>query len=373
MKGDSFQSSSFISRDQMPASSSIQTETASQTPQPSDPSQVLLQLCSAYIPCAALWVAAELKLADLIGSSSKSVAELATNTSTNEDALFRILRLLAMLGIFVETEPRHFSLTPTAELLRSDHPQSMRDTVVWLADPFHFNIAAELLHSVRTGQPTVEHVTGKRAFEYFATNQLEFDRFHRAMTNLSAMAISAALEAYDFSAFHTIVDIGGGHGFAICSILKKYPRMHGVLFDLQEIVPGAEQRIRELGLEDRCRTVAGDFFKSVPEGGDVYFMKHILHDWTDQQATAILRNCRRALDSTRNGNPAGKVVLLEFVVPPGNQPHPSKIIDIEMLFFPGGRERMEQEWRDLFARAGFRLSRIVPTKSPFSVIEAEMV
>jgi hypothetical protein len=145
-----------------------------------------------------------------------------------------------------------------------------------------------------------------------------------------------------------------------------------VLFDLKDIVPGADQRIRELGLEDRCHTVAGDFFQAVPEGGDVYFMKHILHDWTDEQATTILRNCRRALDSRRNGNRPGKVVLLEFVVPPGNQPHPSKIIDIEMLFFPGGRERMEHEWRDLFAGAGFRLSRIVPTQSPFSLIEAEL-
>jgi O-methyltransferase len=354
------------------STSLVENKTPSASTEPGEPSQVLLQFSTAYIPSAALWVAAELKVADLIGTGSKSVAELARRTNTNEDALFRILRLLAMVGIFIETESRHFSLTPPAELLRSDHPQSARDTVLWLADPFHFNIAAELLHSVRTGQPTVEHVTGKPAFEYFSSNQLEFDRFHLAMTNLSAIAVSAALEAYDFSPFSTIVDVGGGHGFAICSILKQYPQMQGVLFDLKDIVPGADKRIRELGLEGRCRTTFGDFFQAVPEGGDVYFMKHILHDWTDEQAVTILRNCRRALDSKRAGAPAGKVVLLEFVVPPGNQPHPSKIIDIEMLFFPGGRERMEQEWRELFARAGFRLSRIVPTKSPFSVIEAEV-
>ena len=350
----------------------LEGKTPSAAPQAADPAQALLQLTTAYVPCAALWVSAELKVADLIGVGSKPVAELARSTSTNEDALFRILRLLAMMGIFTETEPRHFSLTPPAELLRSDHPQSMRDTVMWLADPFHFNIAAKLLHSVRSGQPTVEHVTGKPAFEYFSSDQLEFDRFHLAMTNLSAMAVGAALEAYDFSSFGTVVDVGGGHGFAICSILKKYPQMQGVLFDLKDIVPGADERIRKFGLQERCRTAFGDFFQAVPEGGDVYFMKHILHDWTDEQATTILRNCRRALDSKRHGNRAGKVVLLEFVVPPGNQPHPSKIIDIEMLFFPGGRERMEQEWLDVFADAGFRLSRIVPTKSPFSVVEAEM-
>jgi len=225
-----------------------------------------------------------------------------------------------MLDIFTETEDRHFALTPPAELLRSDHPQSVRDTVVWMADPFHFNIAAELLHFVRTGQPTVEHVTGKPAFEYFASNRIEFDRFHLAMTNLSAIAVDAALEAYDFSPFDTIVDVGGGHGFAICSILQKYPRMHGVLFDLKDIVPGADKRIHELGLKERCRTVSGDFFQAVPEGGDVYFMKHILHDWTNEQATTILRNCRTALNSKRDGNRAGRVVLLELIVPPGNEP-----------------------------------------------------
>jgi len=336
-------------------------------PQPPDPAQHLLQFATGYVPCSALWVAAELKIADLIGSKSMPVAELSKKTNTNEDALFRTLRLLAMVGIFTETEPRHFALTPAAELLRSDHPQSMRDTVVWLADPFHFQIAAELLHSVRTGEPTVEHVTGKPAFEYFATDKVEFDRFHLAMTNLSAMAVSAALEAYDFAGCKKIVDVGGGHGFAICSILEKYPEMQGVLFDLKDIVPGADQRIRELGLEKRCRTEHGDFFKAVPEGADVYFMKHILHDWTDEQATTILRNCRNAMNGRR-----GRVVLLEFVVPPGNEPHPSKVIDIEMLFFPGGRERMEEEWRALFAGTGLRLTRIVPTKSPFSVIEAEV-
>jgi len=353
----------------MAAISSLgERETASVTAPAPDAAQHLLQFSTAYVPSAALWVAAELKVADLIGTGSKSVAELALSTNTNADALFRVLRLLAMVGIFTETAPRHFALTPTAEPLRSDHPQSMRDTVVWLADPFHFNIAAELLHSVRTGEPTVEHVTGKPAFEYFPTNPVEFDRFHLAMTNLSAIAVGAALEAYDFSSFGTIVDLGGGHGFAICSILQKYPQLQGILFDLKDIVPGADKRICDLSLQNRCRTEYGDFFKAVPEGGDVYFMKHILHDWTDEQATTILRNCRRALQSKRNG----KIVLLEFVVPPGNEPHPSKVIDIEMLFFPGGRERMEQEWRDLFAGAGFRLTRIVPTRSPFSVIEAEV-
>jgi hypothetical protein len=273
-----------------------------------------------------------------------------------------------MVGIFSETQPRHFALTPSAEFLRSDHPQSLRDMVVWIADPFHFNIAADLLHSVKTGQPTVEHVTGKPAFEYFSSDAVESDRFHRAMTTMSAMAIFPAIEAYDFSPYKTVVDVGGGHGFALCSILQKCPDTHGILFDMHDIVPGGEQRIKENRLDRRCKTAAGDFFQSIPEGGDLYFMKHIIHDWEDSKAISILQNCRKALQ----GKSYGKVILLEFVVPEGNTPHMSKVIDIEMLFFPGGKERTEQEFRELFAKAGLRMTRIVPTKSPFCVIEAEV-
>ena len=333
-----------------------------------DPLQQLMQIATAYVPNAALWVAAELNVADLLANGARPVAELANHTNTNEDALYRSLRLLAMVGIFVENQPRHFALTPAAELLRSDHPQSMRDMVIWIGDPFHYKIAADLMHSVKTGQPTVEHVTGKPAFEYFSSDAVEFDRFHRAMTTMSAMAIYPAIEAYDFSQYHTIVDVGGGHGFALCTILQECADTHGVLFDMHDIIAGGEQRIKENNLDRRCKTAGGDFFQSVPEGGDLYFMKHIIHDWEDSKAITILQNCRKALQS----KPNGKVVLLEFVVPAGNEPHLSKLIDIEMLFFPGGKERSEQEFRELFAKASLRMTRILPTKSSFCVIEAEV-
>lgn len=343
-------------------------QSASKPQQLPDPLQQLMQIATAYVPNAALWVAAELKVADLLANGAQPVGDLAKKTNTNEDALYRTLRLLAMVGIFVETQPRYFALTPSAELLKSDHPQSMRDMVVWIADPFHYKIAADLLHSVKTGQPTVEHVTGKPAFEYFSSDTLEFDRFHRAMTTMSSMAIFPAIEAYDFSSFRTVVDVGGGHGFALCTILQKCPDTHGILFDMHDIIPGGQQRIKENNLDRRCSTTAGDFFQSVPPGGDLYFMKHIIHDWEDSKAITILGNCRKALQ----GKPNGKVVLLEFVVPAGNEPHMSKVIDIEMLFFPGGKERTEQEFRELFSKAGLRMTRIVPTKSPFCVIEAEL-
>ena len=339
---------------------------SSGTGQP-DPAQHLMQFASGYVPSSVLWVIAELNIADLLRDGPRPVSELAKATHTNEDALFRSLRLLAMVGIFAETQPRHFTLTPAAELLRTDVKGSMRDMVVWIADPMHLRVAAEWLHSVKTGQPTIEHMVGEPAFDYFAKEPVEFDRFHRAMTTMSGMAIHAVLEVYDFSPYSTIVDVAGGHGFVLCEILRKNPQTNGILFDLEAVKAGGDERIAQNGLSTRCRTASGDFFKSVPEGGDLYLMKNIIHDWDDDKAQMILRNCARALKS----KPNGKVVLLELVVPPGNVPHMSKILDIEMLFFPGGRERMEGQYAELFAKSGLRLTRIVPTKSPYSVIEAE--
>jgi hypothetical protein len=176
--------------------------------------------------------------------------------------------------------------------------------------------------------------------------------------------IPAVLDAYDFSGIATLVDIAGGHGRILTSILQKYPAMRGVLFDLDHVIAGAVPRIEELGLSDRCRALPGDFFAAVPEGGDAYIMKHIIHDWDDDRAAAILGNIRKAM------NRGGRVILLEAVVLPGNQPDFAKVIDLEMLLLPGGRERTEGEFRALFARAGFELTRIVPTQSPLSVIEA---
>jgi hypothetical protein len=185
------------------------------------------------------------------------------------------------------------------------------------------------------------------------------------MTAFSAVVIPAVLETYDFSGIGTLIDIAGGHGLVLTSILQKYPAMRGVLFDLEHVLAGARPRIDSLGLSNRCRTESGDFFKAVPAGGDAYIMKHIIHDWDDERALAILGNIRAAM------NPGGRVILLEAIVLPGNQPDFGKIIDLEMLLMPGGRERTEAEFRDLFARVGFTQVRIIPTQSPLSVIEAK--
>jgi hypothetical protein len=222
-----------------------------------------------------------------------------------------------------------------------------------------------LMHSVETGQPAAEKVTGMPVFEYLATQPELSKIFNDAMTNLSEMVIRAVLDVYDFAGIGVLVDVAGGHGAVLTQILNAYPRMRGVLFDLEHVVAGAQPRIDAMGLSDRCRTESGDFFTAVPAGGDAYIMKHIIHDWDDERAVRILRNIRTALGGKR-----GRVILLDSVLEPGNAPDFGKIIDLEMMVMPGGRERTAEEFRGLFASAGFALTRIVRTESPLSIVEA---
>jgi O-methyltransferase domain len=271
-----------------------------------------------------------------------------------------------MVGIFHEVEPRRFGLTPVSDVLRADAPNSMKPLARWICDPFHFRIYAELQHSVKTGQPAADKVYGVPVFEHFAQNPELSAVFNDAMTAMSAVMIPAVLEACDFSGIEVLVDVAGGHGAVLTAILERYPGMRGVLFDLDHVVQGAEARSAALGLADRVRTERGDFFTAVPEGGDAYIMKHIIHDWNDERAGLILRNIHRALGRRENG----RVILIESVLAEGNAPDFGKLIDIEMLALPGGRERTADEFRQLFASNGFELTHIVPTRSPLSLVEA---
>jgi hypothetical protein len=334
------------------------------TPPEAAAAQLLTQIATGHLVSSALNVVVRLGVADALARGPRSVAELAADAGVNEDALYRVLRALASVGVFEEHASRRFALTAAGEILRADVRGSMRDMAMWITSPFHFRVYAELMHSVETGQPAAEQVTHMPVFEYFKRDTRLSEIFNNAMTAFSNSVIPAALAVYDFSGIERLVDVAGGHGAVLTAILRKYPAMKGVLFDLEHVVAGARPRIEALGLAGRCTTESGDFFKAVPKG-DAYVMKHIIHDWDDERAAAILRNIRTAMGGTR-----GRVILLENVLQPGNTPDFGKIIDLEMLAMPGGRERTATEFEALFARAGFTLTKIVRTESPLSVIEA---
>jgi hypothetical protein len=331
----------------------------------SNPAERLLGIASGYMASAALYVVTHLQVADQLADGPKDIDQLAQSTGANADALFRVLRLLSSLGLFEEVAPRRFALNPAAELLRKDIPGSMHATAHFLPDPMHLRIYANLIDSVRTGVPAIEATLGMPLFDYLAKDADWSAIFNDAMTAISTPAIAAAVVAYDFSRFGVIVDVAGGHGEVLINILKACPASRGVLAEVDHVAEGARARIAKLGFADRCQTVACDFFKSVPSGGDAYVMKHIIHDWDDERALLILRNISKAM-----GDSHGTVVLLEYVIPAGPEPDMGKFVDIEMLALPGGRERTEAEFRSLFDRAGFELTRVVRTKSPLSVVEA---
>ena len=337
-------------------------------------SQLLNQIATGYMLSAALQVALKLEIADRLAAGPRPAADLAREAGVREDGLYRVLRALASVGIFEElpapagaSGSRVFALTLPGRMLCKG-PQSMRDMGLFITSPLHFRVYSELLHSVKTGQPAVEHVTGMPVFEFFPKNPDYSEMFNNAMTSFSAVVVPAVLEAYDFTGIGVLVDVAGGHGQLLTSILKQYPAMRGVLFDLAHVIAGATPLLASSGVADRVATESGDFFTGVPAGGDAYIMKHIIHDWDDEQALTILRNIRTQLA----GKPQGRVILVESVLPADNSPHFGKLIDLEMMAMPGGRERTEAEFRSLFERAGFSRMRVVPTQAPLWVVEARI-
>lgn len=331
------------------------------------PDAILMQMLFGALMQQSICVAAKLSIADLLAEQPQTAAELAAKTKTHEPSLYRVLRLLASAGIFSETADHKFELTPISALLRSDAPNSMRDFAVMQGEEWLWRNFGALMHSVRTGGTAQAKVHGMESFEFLAQNAEDEEIFNRAMTNLSLSVVPAIVEAYDFSGVGKLVDIAGGHGFLLAGILKANPQMQGVLFDLPPVIEGAGELLEKEGVSDRVELASGDFFESVPAGADVYIMKHIIHDWDDRSSIKILQNIRSAM------NENGKVLIAEMVVPKGNEPNPSKILDIQMLVVTGGKERTENEFRRLLESSGFRVARIIPTKSPFSVIEGERV
>ncbi len=325
----------------------------------------LLQMASGYWLSQCIYVAAKLAIADHLKAGEQPCHELARLTETDETALYRILRALASVGIFQETVPQTFALTPLAAFLQSDHPRSMRGTVVMLGEPEHYEAWSNILHSVKTGEPAFDHRYGQGVFEYFGSHPEAAAIFEEAMNSFSKNEEPEILAHYDFSAFSSIVDVGGGYGELLGSILAKYPQLQGILFDEDYVVDNAAPTLNRHGVGDRCQRIGGSFFRTVPAGGDAYLLKHIIHDWGDEPAIAILKNCRAVLPDD------GKILICEAVVPEGNQPSGAKMLDINMLVMcPGGKERTAVEFETLLVAADLKLTRIVRTAEEICVIEA---
>ncbi len=328
------------------------------------PQAALMQLALGSLVSQAVHVAAKLGVADQLASAPKTVEELARENGAHAPSLYRLLRALACVGVFREREDGRFEQSAISEALRSDYAGSVRDMAIFWGEEWHWRVWGYTYESVMTGRPVWERANGAPVFEHLSQNPDAARVFDRAMTALSKTAAAAVLEAYDFSGIEKIVDVAGGEGGVLTSILAAHPQLKGVLFDLGHVVENARRRVDAQGLTDRCDLVAGDFFESVPAGADAYVMKHIIHDWDDERAIVILKNIARAM---RDG---GRVLLIENVITDSPESSFGKILDLEMLTSPGGKERTAEEYRALFEAAGLRLTRVVPTRSAFSVVEA---
>jgi ubiquinone/menaquinone biosynthesis C-methylase UbiE len=323
----------------------------------------LLELVTAYQLSQAIAVAAELGVADLLADGPKDGDELARLIGCDGPSLARLLRATASVGVFEQDGDGRFRLTASAEHLRRDVPGSLRDYVRLQCGDWYWRVYRGLRHSVQTGQPAVDHIFGMGAYEYLGQHPEEAALFNSAMASFAATVYRAAIDAYDFSRFATIIDIGGGHGALLTAILNAAPHTRGILFDQPNVVPAAERHLDSAGLRDRCAVVGGDFLTAVPDNGDAYVLSRVIHDWNDIDAGVILTNCSRAMQ------PEGTLIVLEQVVPPGNAASLSKRMDLTQLLGTSGRERTEVEYRSLYETTGFDLTRIVPTASPISIIE----
>ena len=332
------------------------------------PSGALMRLVTGYQVTQAIYVAAALGIADLLGDSPKSSAELAEATGTHASSLYRLLRALAAFGVFDEVEQDRFTLTPLSACLRADAPDGIRSLVLMYGSENFWRTWGELLHSVRTGQSAFGHLfVTSNVFDYYAQHPELEAVVNAGMAALAASFAAAVVEAYDFSGVGTLVDVGGGRGLLLATILRAHPRLRGVLFDLPYVVRVAAPLLEEAEVADRCEIVGGDVFESIPPGGDAYLLSRVIHDWDDQRAVALLAACRGAM-------PRGaKLLLVERVLPSradGSAVNQARLLsDLNMLVRTGGRERTVDEYRALLDATGFQLTRLIPTPTEVSIVE----
>jgi hypothetical protein len=333
------------------------------------PAVVLRQLSTGFWISKAIAVVAELGIADYLQAGPKTVEELAQAVDAHPGALYRLLRAIASVGVFAEEGQGRFALTPLAGLLLTGTPQSWRAAAIMNGQPWVWQPWGDLLYSVKTGNPAFDHIFGTEFDAYLAQHRDAADTFQAFMDVATGEEALAVAPVYDFSGSTTVVDVGGGRGALLGAILQANPHLRGVLFESPHVIATARGALEAQGVADRCELVAGDFFEALPAGGDAYILKWILVSWDDDRAVTILQNCHRAMRAN------GRLLVVERIIPTGNEAFYGKLADLNLLVLYRGRHRTEAEYRALFAAAGFELSRIIPTHSPteFSVIEGVRV
>jgi hypothetical protein len=334
----------------------------------SPPQLVLQQLIQGFQVTQCIYVAAKLGIADLLNDGPRSSEDLAQATGTHAPSLYRVLRLLTAVDLLTEGEAHSFELTPIGTYLQTGVPGSMRNTVLcYSAKPF-WHVWGALLHSVETGEASFQHVIGSKGWDYYAQHPDEGALFNNMMTEWTSSVAPTVAANYDFSATQTLVDVGGGHGQMLASILLAHPTLHGVLLDLPHMVKGAPPLLEAAGVADRCEVIGGDAFAAVPAGYETYLLSRVIHDWDDERAITLLTRCQQAM------KPQGKVLLVERVILSGSTPQVLVLeSDVQMLVLTVGKERTDVEYRTLLNAAGFELTQIIPVLTPFYVIEAVRV
>ena len=324
----------------------------------------LLDLIQGSVITQALHVAAQLCIADILSRGPLTSREIAEKADANPDAVYRLLRVLSGYAVFAETGDGRFELTPMASALRGDAPDSMRGIALLIGHPLFWEDCGHLLDSVRTGEASMPMLRGMGAHEFLMANPEYAATFFQGMGSLSTPETDPVIAAHDFSRFATIVDVGGGRGALLAGVLQRAASSRGILFDVPHNTGDAPEVIEAAGVADRCAIEHGSYFESVPSGGDAYLLKHTLHDFTEAQIRAVLKNIRDAISAD------GSLFVIEYVLPGNNARHIGNIIDLWLMLLLGARERTSEQYAELFAGAGFKLARVIPTTSPVSIIEA---
>lgn len=340
------------------------SEQTQMSPEPPPPHIQLIQMGTGYWISRMLYYAAKVGLADLLADGPRSADELAAGVGAHEKSLNRLMRSLAGIGVFSDEGDGKYGLTPLGEALRDGAPGAARYGILAMGGDLAWKIFEHFEYSMETGEPASVKAHGMPVFDYIAQDPELVSHFSGAMVCFHGEEPPAVAEAYDFSQFGTIADIGGASGNLLGTILAHHEGPRGILFDLPHVLKDAPALLESKGVAERVSLEPGSFFDTIPAGADAYMMSHIIHDWNEDQCQAILTNCREAM------NDDSKLLLIEMVLPEGDEPHPGKLLDMVMLVMPGGQERTAAEYDELLAKAGLKMTNVIPTASPVSIVEA---